>query len=302
MRLNDIKKNMHNETIGLMEYIQTMHLYYGVLFDYADYIRQTDIEKIVIAKGDVVFTFRGGIRMFANPIDYRQAPMEALCFSGDSYNFSAYEKGEFNILSSFLKDGMTMLDIGANIGWFSLQLANRFPNADILSFEPLPTAYELLVRNVLLNKFDNVRTYNSGFMDKAGVIPFYVFSGQGTNASTVNLMEVEEGTKQINCQVYKLDEFIRKPVDFIKCDVEGAEMSVFKGAEEILRRDKPIIYTEVCKDWAEKFDWDLNDLAKYLHDLGYTGFVVRNGKLMDITMLNAIEETNFIFLNRERNK
>jgi FkbM family methyltransferase len=300
MKLAEVKQNFKEGKINLNEYIITMHSNYRTLFDYADYIQATDIEKIEIAHGDVVFTFRGGIKMVCDQYDMRQVAIEALNFSGDTWKFSAYEKVEFDILAGLLTDGMTMLDIGANIGWFSLQLANRFPKANILAFEPIPQTFEYLTRNVALNGFNNIKTYNSGFLEQAEIIPFYVFAEQGTNASSIDFFGQPE-TKVIDCQVFRLDEFAKSmTVDLIKCDVEGAELNVLKGAAETLRRDKPVIYAEICVYWAKRFGWEPNDLVEYLGSFGYVGFIIRDGKLVPITEGGSINETNFIFLPKER--
>ncbi len=59
-------------------------------------------------------------------------------------------------------------------------------------------------------------------------------------------------------------------VDFIKLDVEGAEYKVLRGGEETIKRFRPLIYMEVCRDWVKGFGFELSDLVRELAKLGYT--------------------------------
>ena len=98
------------------------------MFNYAEFILGTDIQKIEIEDGQVVMTSREhGIKIICDKHDKRIAPIEVL-------NFQNYEKVDSDMIFKMVKDGDRVLDIGANIGWYSLGLAKCYPNCDIRAF------------------------------------------------------------------------------------------------------------------------------------------------------------------------
>jgi len=90
-------------------------------------------------------------------------------------------------------------------------------------------------------------------------------------------------------------------VDFIKCDVEGAELFVFRGAKETIATYKPIIFTEMLRKWAKKFDYHPNEIISLFNGLGYRCFSIRNGFLSELSYMDdSTVETNFFFLHKEK--
>ncbi|MBK8783844.1 MAG: FkbM family methyltransferase [Anaerolineales bacterium] len=215
-------------------------------------------------------------------------------------NFAAYEQTDFDLVSRLLEDGQTVLDIGANIGWYSLQIAAAFPSVKVLAFEPIPNTYNYLKQNVELNNAANITIHNFGFWNKADTLTFYFYPEGSGNASAVNVSE-KESVEEIQCPVTRLDDFVIESnlhVDFIKCDVEGAEKFVFEGAVEMLHRDKPIVYTEMLRKWAAKFDYHPNQIIKFFAEIGYLCYVVNDGFLQELkTMDDTTIQTNFFFLH-----
>lgn len=119
-----------------------------------------------------------------------------------------------------------------------------------------------------------------------------------------NLTEQPEVNK-IRCSFTTVDLFVEKnktKVDFIKCDVEGAEFLVFKGAQETLRRDKPVIFTEMLRKWSAPFNYHPNDMIKFFADLSYDCFVIEDGeRLQRFTTVDEMTvETNYIFCHRDK--
>ena len=121
-------------------------------------------------------------------------------------------------------------------------------------------------------------------------------------ASAKNL---HEGIKKVNvnCKIKKLDSFIpklTKKVDFIKCDVEGAEMFAVKGGIEIIKKHLPVIFMEMLRKWSAKYDYHPNDIIKILKDIGYECFFLRDEKLVKINQVNEkTKATNFFFIYKK---
>jgi hypothetical protein len=92
-------------------------------------------------------------------------------------------------------------------------------------------------------------------------------------------------------------------VDFIKCDVEGAELFVFQGAIETLRDQKPVIFTEMLRKWAAKFNYHPNQIISLFTELGYQCYFSQENLLRKFSLMNdETEQTNFFFIHPERHK
>jgi FkbM family methyltransferase len=297
MTLDEIRKSFLGGEIAKPEYIDRMHERHAVLFDYAAWLAKTDVASIEITDGNVVMTSRAdGVRIVCDAADKRIAPIEIL-------NFMEYEKTDSDMIVRLVRDGDRVLDIGANIGWYSITLAKRFPKADIHAFEPIPRTYASLARNVALNGVKNVTLHNFGFSNKTEELTFYYYPSGSVNASSAKLADVE-GLQEVRARVVLLDDFIgggQKTVDFIKCDVEGAELLVFQGATETLRGNRPIVFSEMLRKWSAKFNYHPNDIIGLFRDLGYRCFTAKGGRLAEfLVMDDDTVETNFFFLHGEK--
>lgn len=92
-------------------------------------------------------------------------------------------------------------------------------------------------------------------------------------------------------------------VDFIKCDVEGAELLAFQGAKETLQRDKPIVFTEMLRKWAAKFNYHPNEIIMLFSTFGYRCFYADGEALKELlVMTDETLETNFFFLHCEKHE
>lgn len=296
MSLFDLQRRYRDGILPKAEYIAAMAEIHAVLFEYAAFMPDTDVTEIAIADGKVVFTIKGtcsDLRMTGDPTDRRMAPLEIL-------NFGAYESSEFQMILRLLDDGQTILDIGANIGWYSLQIAAAFPNSRVYAFEPIPKTFSFLERNLGLNRIANVFIHNIGFWHKADTLTFFFYPEGSGNASAANVSDNASAIK-IDCQVNRLDDFVAEHglrVDFIKCDVEGAELQVFEGSLDTLRRDSPILFTEMLRKWSAKFGYHPNQLIHLLAGVGYRCYTVCGDTLREFSYMNDMtEETNFFFLH-----
>lgn len=301
MKLLGRKEHYHLGQINKQQYIDEMYQFHQVLFDYSELLKDTDIASIRIQDDGVVFTSREqGINIWFNQQDKRSIPFEIL-------NFNFHEPAEsyliFELIST-LDASCNIFDIGANIGWYSLNIAKQFNQAKVWSFEPVKSTFEYFRKNLELNsEIENIIIYNFGFSNQNETLKFYVQPDTSVTASLVNITE-SETIKEITCEVKRLDEFIDEnpvKIDFIKCDVEGAELLVYQGGLETIKRDKPIIFTEMLRKWSAKFNYHPNQIIDLMAEIGYDCFTVCDHNLsrfflMDDTTL----ETNFFFLHREK--
>lgn len=295
--LASIKAAYLDGKLTKVEYIQEMHRVHSCLYDYTDFLCDTNIEKIEIMDESVIMTSRDTkIKMLCDRLDQRIAPIEIL-------NFGAYEKIDADMMKSLIDPGSCILDIGANFGWYSMNLAKQVLDLKVHAFEPVPKTFDYLEKNIKLNQITTITAYNFGFSDKEDEKTFYFYPKGSGNASLKDLSERSD-VEKIICKVKRLDDFVSSrniKVDFIKCDVEGAELFVFQGGLSTLKTLKPIIFTEMLRKWSAKFNYNPNQLIQLLSKVGYACFTATSNSLKEFhAMSNQTTETNFFFLHREK--
>ena len=140
--------------------------------------------------------------------------------------------------------GMRVVEVGANVGYFTLLLAGRIgPNGSIDTFEANPSVYKNLYRSLAINGFlDRVRPHCMAVADRCGTVPFHTrLHYQGSSSlHAFDPAEVEgslDEVKSFDATVTSLDAFFEKslqPIDFIKMDAEGAEGLIVSGMQQLL--------------------------------------------------------------------
>lgn len=284
--------------ISKPDFIQSMYdLHHCHLFDFASFLTRTNIKKIEIEDDSVIMTSRDrGIRIACNPNDLRIAPIEIL-------NFLDYEIDESRMIDRLAAEGRNFYDIGANIGWYTLQIASHSRDMQVYAFEPIPATFSQLQKNIGLNAFSNINAHNFGFSNKQEELTFYFYPEGSTNASAANLTNGSTVTEVI-CSVRKFDDYIAQTgdqVDFIKCDVEGGELLVFEGAKATIARDKPVVFAEILRKWSRKFNYEPNEIFAFFTALGYQSFTVDKHTLVPFGLMDETTvETNFFFLHADK--
>jgi len=300
MKIDDTRNDFMGGECTKQEFIQRMYEeHHSKLFDYSMYLSKTNIASIEIVDGKVIMTSRDrAVRMLCPLGDHRVAPVEAL-------NFLDYETVDSSMIMRLVSPTDTVIDIGANMGWYSINIAKTFPSSRVHAFEPIPKTFSFLKSNIELNRLQNVIAHHFGLSSEKKDLIFYYYPEGGVNASAANLSERADAEK-ITCHVERLDDFVYAnglKVDFIKCDVEGAELFAFQGAVETLKRDNPIVFTEMLRKWSAKFNYHPNEIIALLDAIGYRCFTARDGALVEfLSMDEATLETNFFFLHKERHE
>lgn len=288
--MEEMRQCFERQALSKPDYIDGMYNHFhSQLFSYASWLQKTNVARIEVTDGKVVMTSRdNGVKIVCPKFDKRVAPIEIL-------NFGDYELVDSNMIMKLVKPDACALDIGANMGWYD-------PNVSIYAFEPIESTYLALQENVRVNELNNIKTFNFGFSSEEKTLEFYFYPGGSGNASSANLSNRPD-VKKVSCNVKVLDKtstMLNFPkVDFIKCDVEGAELFVFQGALKLLAKDKPIVFTEMLRKWADKFDYHPNEIIELFHGLGYQCFTAdTEGKLRASGLMDELtQETNFFFLH-----
>lgn len=164
----------------------------------------------------------------------------------------SFEPAEIAFLKRTVKPGMTFVDVGANIGWFTLQAARAVgPTGRVISFEPRRDTFSYLAQSVAANGFSQVKFHNLACGAEAGTMAIGWSEESGGRGGTWVLPDqaliddfkrLEKTIEQT--RVCRLDDFIRR-CDVMKMDIEGAEVLAVRGAERLLAQSRPIILCEI---------------------------------------------------------
>ena len=199
-----------------------------------------------------------------------------------------FGKFEYQIIKTISKHKLSkkpvFLDIGANIGVQTLQLAEHFPNCTIHSFEPTDFAFKKLKKNINLNPKLSKKIYiNQNFLSNKANLPKKIYSSWNLK-SKKNVHKKHYGSfkQTINATSLKLDKYIKnqkiKKIDFIKLDVDGHELDVLKSGYNFLKENKTPIIFEVAPYLYEEYGYTQTDLINLFHDLNYDFYDISNLK------------------------
>jgi len=157
------------------------------------------------------------------------------------------EKVTIEWIDNYIKNTDTVFDIGANIGIYSLLIAKKYPDSNVIAFEPEAGNYYKLNKNILLNNLKNLVPFPIGISDKTGISKFYVSSTElGSSCHSLD-RPYSDGIDFIprneqGIALYSIPDFISSyGLEFpnhIKIDVDGFELNIIKGSSQILSDPK----------------------------------------------------------------
>lgn len=158
-----------------------------------------------------------------------------------------YEPQESALIRRFLRPGMTFVDVGANVGYYSLMAsASAGPTGRVLAIEPNPDLCECLEQTIRENRIRNIVVAQAAMAEESGWADLFIPKQPGNNTAT---MVPHEGGTPVRVRVLTLDEYLEQQqittVDFLKIDVEGFEDKVLEGARSALRAKR--IRAVICE-------------------------------------------------------
>jgi FkbM family methyltransferase len=297
--LASLKDKFQSGDLDRYTYLAEKHEFNKLLLEYVAQIKDSPIESIKILQDALVFAFKAPLNIeLETDGGARSAPFEIL-------NFGSYEIEDELMAYALLKDGDTIFDVGAHIGWYAINFAKRFPNSQIYAFEPIEVTFEFLRKNIKRNEIRNVTACNYGCSNKEEEKFLYYFKGGSALASIENLIN-HKNAQKVKCILKTIDKIVQdlkiQSVDFIKCDAEGSELFVIQGAEETIKKFNPIIFAELYEEWCQKCGYSSRDALKLLKSWGYVPYQAIKGKLKEVNQfeLNDSERYNYFFLNSDK--
>jgi FkbM family methyltransferase len=211
--------------------------------------------------------------------------------------YVGFDRRDCRVLRQIVKPGYVILDIGANIGYFSLLFAKWMRGTGAVhAFEPFPCTRRRFERNLDLNPQlkSIVRLHELAMSDFEGSISMAV-PDEG-NPGCNHLNPKDPGT----IKVTSVDAFARlerlSRLDFMKIDVEGSEVALLQGAEETINRFRPVLMIEINSSTLQRFGKTSADVVELLGGHRYRmSFANRIGTLRPLSRLPVYGEEPNIF-------
>lgn len=261
-------------------------------------------EKVLAKFSRNLFKFPGGyfvvklLMKIFEPKNYpknswRTYEFQGIVFKVDIHTYlgklmywrGAHEWGPIFALKKIIKRGDICIDVGANQGEYTLWMAKlSSDNGLVIAFEPLTKMYLQLKENITYNpKFYNkIITIQKGLSDKVSEMPIYAVNASDSFSDNEGMPSIfysdTRNTFIENIVLSTLDIELKKlnikKINFIKIDVEGAELFVLKGAIETLKKDKPNLMIEFNEQTFNAAGYSSNEIFNLLEPLGYRFYII----------------------------
>lgn len=244
------------------------------------------LESFVISHAKANFVIIEGHKMYLDPKD-----------SLDLSLHGSYETLETEFVKSEVTKGDVVIDIGANIGYYSLILAKIVGDkGKVFAFEPAPDNFSLLKKNIEINDYKNVVLENLAISDKNGNIELYLSQESmgwhriypskycGENHVKVKMVTLDDYFKEIS---------LKDKISFVKMDVEGAELGVLRGMTSILKNNKRLtLLLEFVPHYIREFGSNPKELLDILKEQRFEIFVIdeKSDKVQIVDNLDILLE------------
>lgn len=190
-----------------------------------------------------------------------------------------FEEGERRFVSRFLQAGMTIFDIGAHHGLYTLISSKQVGlTGHVIAFEPSPRELRILRLNLYLNGRRNVRVEPLALGSKECLVELYVCLGSESGCNSLRPPVVSEAIAATTVSMVTLDKYLNEhstTVDFIKMDVEGAELEVLRGAGQLFNSGfRPIILCELADVRTQPWGYQSNEIYDFLTSKDYRWYSI----------------------------
>lgn len=194
-----------------------------------------------------------------------------------------FETAELAFVNAQLRPGDVAIDAGAHIGFFTIQMAARVGGGGhVYGFEPFAPNADLLEQSIAENRFDGRVTLERAAVGRADAWDELIYARHTLNSGGAFLRSgggVPQGHVADRVRTLALDTYpLRRPIRFLKMDVEGAEPLLVEGAAALLGADRPVILTEMHREQLHRVSGlTAEDFLARLRAIGYSAHPVEAG-------------------------
>jgi FkbM family methyltransferase len=223
--------------------------------------------SVQLARGDAVRCRVGDVELLADAADAAVTP---------GLRSGEYESHLTAVFERYCTPGMTVVDVGANLGYYSL-LASKLvgESGRVIALEPNSENCRLLLSSLRLHGTGNVQLVPVAADTATGWA--YYSTHVGSNGGLIDDRDLLAHPGVV-VPTFRLDDIVDGPVGFLKMDVEGAEGRVVKGATRLIERDRPVITTELKEEMLQRVSGSsVAEYLGYFEGLGYAPSVLDRG-------------------------
>ncbi len=219
-----------------------------------------------------------GHKMFLDKLDTLQLGINRI-----------YEPEMTDFFIKHILPGDTVLDIGAHIGYYSLLFADKVGKSGMVySFEPDPSNFSILSKNIEINEFSNIKLINKALSDKSGEINLYESE---KNSGDHRIYDSGEQRKCVHIEAIRLDDMkndIKKPIKLIKMDIQGAEYFAVNGMISTIKNSNALI---LCTEfWPYGLKMSGANPTKFIELLLDLEFCLFEHKLTNIVKVDSVSD------------
>jgi FkbM family methyltransferase len=220
-----------------------------------------------------------------------------------------FERVEVTLVGAHLKSGMKVVDVGANVGLYSIVAQQRVGAAgQIWAFEPSHESFARLKRNLQLNRCISVHPFQLALGDqKDGTLKLRSAKGFGDAYRYLEAASnaIQDGGYEEPVRVTTLDKWARdagvETIDFLKVDVEGGEFRMLTGAREVLGSNpNAVVFFENESDWCRRAGCSQEDSLRLLEDLGFGVYVWNNRRKTWMSDRPSVLKNSMVWACRDR--
>ena len=201
-------------------------------------------------------------------------------------NFGCYDENLHLAIERLVRPGMVCFDVGANLGEMALHMAMRTGPAGVVhAFEPVPAVFERLKNHVERNRLQNIRMHSLALSDRNGTCTIASADATSDNqglGSIVNTNEIIVPVRQ-EIQAQTLDDFVSQQhidrIDLIKIDIQGAEMLLLEGGNQVFTNLSPDILIEISPTDLAQGGFNSRDVCCLIERYGYGIYALKAGAI-----------------------
>ncbi len=217
--------------------------------------------------------------------------------------FGVYDERGIRFIKKQLKPDHVFLDVGANIGTYSLSASSCLQKnigGMVYSFEPVSHIFEIFKNNIELNHIDNIVPSQLAVFEKNTTLELYVSSRENLGMSSMFHHDTESGEVE-KVEAIKLDDFIETNqigrVDLIKIDIEGAELFALRGMKKAIEQFRPTLLMEISESVLGENSASSIEIFEMMEAYGYSPHSIDPaGDLLPFIPGTGGQATNYVFV------
>jgi tRNA (mo5U34)-methyltransferase len=221
--------------------------------------------------------------------------------------YNGFEQVEMNFVKKLLRRDMTVVDVGAHHGLYTLLASKRVGwHGRVVAIEPSPRECARLERHLRLNRCSNVELVACAAGEDPCEADLYLVEGFEDGCNSLRSPAIDEPIRPVRTMVRRLDDILAEleitKVDFIKLDVEGGELPTLYGAMKLLHgKSRPAMLVEVQDVRTEPWGYAAREIVQFLVRMDYQWFAIAaKGALLPINCGQQMYDANLVALPEER--